>query len=123
MRSICLTLVIVLLSAAGLQAFTFSRPSPGQNLVANSSRGRRQNLVALQGISKKRRAELGISDDEDEYDLGVALENNTDPLISKIIAGSLIVTILSLLVVGLIIPLTTDYGEGVCNAALSQGRC
>ena len=64
-----------------------------------------------------------MSDDEDEYDLGVALNANTDPLITKIIAGSLIVVIIALLVVGLIIPLTTDYGDGVCNPALTAGRC
>ena len=74
-------------------------------------------------ISKERRAELGIADDEDEYDLGKALETNTDPLITKIIAGSLILAIFGLLVVGVIIPLNTDYGDGVCNPLLSAGRC
>ena len=74
-------------------------------------------------ISKERRAELGIPDDEDEYDLDKALETNTDPLITKIIAGSLILAIFGLLVVGVIIPLNTDYGDGVCNPLLSAGRC
>lgn len=74
-------------------------------------------------ISPQRRKQLGIADEEDEYDLGVALSSNTDPLITKIIAGSLIVAILSLLVVGVIIPSTTDYGEGVCNPIVTQGRC
>ena len=64
-----------------------------------------------------------MDDTEDEYDLDVALENNTDPLISKIVAGSLILTMIALLIVGLVIPLTTDYGEGVCNPLLTGGRC
>jgi len=74
-------------------------------------------------ISKKRRDELGIGDDEDEYDLYKALDTNTDPLITKIIAGSLILAIIGLLVAGVIIPATTDYGEGVCNPLLTSGRC
>lgn len=74
-------------------------------------------------ISDKRRKQLGIGEGEDEYDLGVALNTNTDPLISKIIAGSFILVMISLLVVGVIIPYTTDYGEGVCNPILTQGRC
>ena len=74
-------------------------------------------------ISQERRKQLGILDDEDEYDLDFALDSNTDPLISKIIAGSLIVVIIALLTVGVIIPYTTDYGEGVCNPILNQGRC
>lgn len=73
-------------------------------------------------ISKERRKELGIGDDEDEYDLGKALDTNTDPLITKIIAGSLIVAILGLLIAGVIIPATTDY-EGACNPLLTAGRC
>eukprot|EP00977_Amphora_coffeiformis_P010798 scaffold2519_cov168-Amphora_coffeaeformis.AAC.35 len=77
----------------------------------------------FQKISKERRQQLGIQDDEDEYDLDFALDNNTDPLISKIIAGSLIVTMIALLTAGVIIPYTTDYGEGVCNPILTGGRC
>lgn len=74
-------------------------------------------------ITDKRRKQLGIPDGEDEYDLGMALRNNTDDTISKIIAGSLIVAILALLVAGIVIPATTDYGEGVCQPLLSGGRC
>ena len=74
-------------------------------------------------ISDKRRRQLGIGDNEDEYDLSMALDVNTDSSISKIVAGSLILTILVLLVYGLLIPLTTDYGDGVCNPLLTQGRC
>ena len=74
-------------------------------------------------INVKRRKQLGISDDEDEYDLGVALAQNTDPLITKIIAGSLILAITALLVAGIVVPSMTDYGEGVCNPILTGGRC
>jgi hypothetical protein len=74
-------------------------------------------------ISAERRKQLGIPSDSDEYDLDVALANNTDPFISKLIAGSLILVILGLLVVGVIIPSLTDYGEGVCNPLLTGGRC
>jgi hypothetical protein len=74
-------------------------------------------------ISQERRRQLGIADDEDEYDLDVALSSNTDPLISKIIAGSLIVVLLGLLVVGVVIPSLTDYGDYVCNPIRTGGRC
>lgn len=74
-------------------------------------------------MTTARRKKLGISDDEDEYDLYKALEVNTDPLITKIVAGSLIIAILSLLVVGVVIPSLTDYGEGVCSPIQNGGRC
>jgi hypothetical protein len=74
-------------------------------------------------LSPQRRQKLGIADDEDEYDLDRALENNTDPLISKIVAGSLILVILGLLIVGVIVPSLTDYGEGVCSPIQNGGRC
>jgi hypothetical protein len=74
-------------------------------------------------ISEKRRKQLGIGEGEDEYDLGQALNNNTDPFISKLIAGSFILVMISLLVLGVIIPYTSDYGEGVCNPLLTAGRC
>ena len=82
-----------------------------------------KTTTLYQKISKDRRKQLGIQDDEDEYDLEFALDNNTDPLISKIIAGSLILTMIALLTAGVIIPYTTDYGEGVCNPILTGGRC
>jgi hypothetical protein len=75
------------------------------------------------GISEKRRKQLGISDDEREYDLGVALETNTGPMITKIIAGSFILVVIALLVAGIVVPSLTDYGEGVCNPIRSGGRC
>ena len=74
-------------------------------------------------INIAQRKKLGMNDDEEEYDLNVALENSTDPFISKLIAGSLIVSIFSLLIYAIVIPATTDYGEGVCNALLTGGRC
>ena len=74
-------------------------------------------------MTKARRKKLGVNDDEEEYDLEMALDNSTDPLITKIIAGSLILSIMALLIVGLVIPATTDFGEGVCNPLLTGGRC
>lgn len=64
----------------------------------------------LNAINSNRRKQLGISDDEDEYDLDVALGANTDARITKIIAGSFILVMIALLVVGLVIPSLTDYG-------------
>jgi hypothetical protein len=70
-----------------------------------------------------RQNQLGISDEEDEYDLDVALSANTDSAITKIIAGSFILVMIALLVVGLVIPSITDYGEGVCSPIQNGGRC
>jgi hypothetical protein len=55
--------------------------------------------------------------------LGVALSANTDPGITKIIAGSFIWVMIALLVMGLVIPSLTDYGEGVCSPIQNGGRC
>lgn len=99
------------------QASTVSTQTPAQ--VA----GKFSSTTLFKKISQERRKRLGIEDGEDEYDLDFALDANTDPLISKIIAGSLIVVVIVLLAVGVIIPLTTDYGEGVCNPILNAGRC
>jgi predicted RND superfamily exporter protein len=79
--------------------------------------------VLLARLSDKRKKELGVADDEDEYDLSQALNANTDPLITKLIAGSLIVVVIGLLVVAVIIPLTSDTGDGLCNPILNSGRC
>ena len=87
------------------------------------SRSERKAAEKRKILSSKRRQQLGIPDNEDEYDLDKALETNTDPLISKIVAGSLIVVILALLVVGVIVPSLTDYGEGVCSPIQNGGRC
>ena len=73
--------------------------------------------------SSERRKKLGLGDEADEeYDLDKALDQNTDPLITKLIAGSLIVTLLSLVYVGLVQPAMNPV-EGVCNPLLTQGRC
>ena len=74
-------------------------------------------------FSKAQRKKLGMDEFDDEYDLGMALDNNTDPLITKIIAGSFIVSMLAALIFGIVIPATADYGEGVCNTLLTAGRC
>jgi hypothetical protein len=63
---------------------------------------RRRRPFSLRAINKKRRKELGLPDDADEYDLDVALNNNTDAGITKIIAGSFILVMIALLVVGLV---------------------
>ncbi|GMI48239.1 hypothetical protein TrCOL_g2942 [Triparma columacea] len=74
-------------------------------------------------INKKRREELGMEDDDFEYDLDQALNNNTDPFITKVIAGSLILVIFALLVVGVIIPLTAPIEGGLCSPIQNGGRC
>mmetsp|Transcript_25315 Transcript_25315/g.29815 ORF Transcript_25315/g.29815 Transcript_25315/m.29815 type:complete len:153 (+) Transcript_25315:65-523(+) len=84
---------------------------------------KKPNKNAGKQISDKRRDQLGIPDDEDEYDLGAALNANTDPLITKIIAGSFILVVAALLVAGIIVPSLADYGEGVCNPIKTGGRC
>lgn len=73
-------------------------------------------------ISAARKQQLGIVN-EREYDLDLALERNTDPLITKIIAGSFILVVIGLLVAGIVVPSLTDYGEGVCNPIRTAGRC
>jgi hypothetical protein len=93
------------------------------NIVHSSSHVTTSTTQLHEKISQKRREQLGIGDDQDEYDLDVALAQNTDDFISKIVAGSLIVAIVCLLVAGIVIPATTDYGDGVCNPLLTGGRC
>lgn len=119
--SMRLLVAVLALLVSASPAFTFS-----STFMAKARMGLHSNIsppLPMARISKERRDELGIGDDEDEYDLYRALDTNTDPLITKIIAGSLIVAIIGLLVVGVIVPLTTDYGEGVCNPLLTGGRC
>jgi hypothetical protein len=113
--SVLLWLASLLTLAEGFVVRTTCHAASKQRHSTLSAKGNK--------FTNERRKKLGINEDDDEYDLDVALNNNTDPLISKIIAGSLIVTLMALLVVGVIIPYTTDYGEGVCNALLTQGRC
>mmetsp|Transcript_15664 Transcript_15664/g.32221 ORF Transcript_15664/g.32221 Transcript_15664/m.32221 type:complete len:123 (-) Transcript_15664:63-431(-) len=90
-----------------------------QRLYTNKHRQVRTSLF----INQRRREELGLSDEDDEYDLGVALDTNTDPFITKVLAGSLIVVLLGLLVVGVIIPLTQPPDGGMCNPIQNAGRC
>lgn len=92
-------------------------------MVPLDARAAKKKDVPSNKMTADRRRKLGIADDEDEYDLEMALDNNTDPIITKIIAGSLIVSILALLVYGVVIPATADYGDGVCNPLLTGGRC
>ena len=92
-------------------------------LAAKRPESKEQSKEKRQGLSDSRRRQLGVADDEDEYDLGVALNANTDPLITKIIAGSAIVVIIALLVAGVIIPSLSNYGEGVCIPIQHGGRC
>lgn len=112
---------ILLVTVASIAAFSIPQPS-----VAVSTKTPRTAAfltICHARLSDQRKKDLGVGDDEDEYDLGVALENSTDPLISKIIAGSFILVVIALLVVGVVIPSLTDYGEGVCNPLLTGGRC
>jgi hypothetical protein len=118
-----LTALIILATVAVAAAFSVPARNVAFGIASRAPMPRRTCTVLNERITDKRRKQLGISGDEDEYDLGVALENSTDPLISKIIAGALIATIFALLVVGVIIPSLTDYGEGVCNPILTAGRC
>lgn len=99
---------------------TSSNPRPLQSSDTMKSYN---SFVLLARLSDKRKKELGVADDEDEYDLSQALNANTDPLITKLIAGSLIVVILGLLTVAVIIPLTSETVDGLCNPILNAGRC
>lgn len=74
-------------------------------------------------LNRKRREQLGVADDEDEYDLGAALDAGTDPFITKVVAGSFILVMITLLVVGVVVPSITDYGEGICSPIQNGGRC
>lgn len=54
---------------------------------------------------------------------GFALEQNTDPVITKVIAGSFILVMIALLVFGVVIPSLTEYDEGICSPIQNAGRC
>jgi hypothetical protein len=127
-------LIAVLLCLVGPSlAFAPTKPTNVASMTKTSSsslyifNNKKKNTESKEGakkmISVSRREKLGISDDEDEYDLDVALNNNTDPFITRVIAGSFILAVIVLLVIGIIIPATTDYGEGVCQPLLTGGRC
>lgn len=100
-----------------------SRSSSIIELSARKRPSKNDNNIVGSSISNKRRQQLGIPDGEREYDLDVALNTNTDPLITKIIAGSFILVVIALLVVGVIIPSTADFGEGICSPIQNGGRC
>ena len=117
------TFFLLLALVQSTLAFYPSSRLPESRLRPSCSASHYRQSSALEALSKKRKEELGVGDNEDEYDLGVALENNTDPLITKVIAGSLIVVIIALLVVGVVVPSLTDYGEGVCSPIQNAGRC
>jgi hypothetical protein len=85
-----------------------------------SSGGTALDMVKL---SKQRKQDLGIPDSEDEYSLEDALNNNTDPFITKVLAGSFILVMIALLTTAIIIPSTTGVVDGMCNPILTQGRC
>ena len=133
MRSISFNSIIFLSFCAAsttvVSAFSInlvSRPSPRCAYIRDTSlkawgQKKKQDPVKSE-ISDKRKKQLGIVD-EREYDLGVALETNTDPLITKIVAGSFILVVIGLLVAGIVVPSFTDYGDGVCNPITTAGRC
>ncbi|KAL3776809.1 hypothetical protein ACHAW5_006228 [Stephanodiscus triporus] len=74
----------------------------GSDIVHRRRRRASSSSPLLRAINQKRRRELGLPDDADEYDLDVALNNNTDAGITKIVAGSFILVMIALLVVGLV---------------------
>lgn len=127
--SLLLSLVLTIATFLGTNAFaplavnSFTLQQSPTFLDARKARKISDNEVQNRKISNTRRKQLGIAEYEDEYDLDIALDSSTDPFITKVIAGSLILSIAALLVAGVIIPATADYGEGVCNPILTNGRC
>jgi hypothetical protein len=122
--ALVLAAVCMLAAVSPTEAFAPRPVTSTRNLVlVQAIRKSKDKEVPNPKMTADRRKKLGLADDEDEYDLEFALANNTDPFISKVISGSLILAILGLLVAGVIIPATTDYGEGVCNTILTGGRC
>ena len=81
----------------------------------NNKKNDQERVPGGEKISKERRAQLGINADEDEYDLYFALDQNTDPVITKVIAGSFILVMIALLVYAVVIPSLTVYDEGICR--------
>ena len=127
-RPLLLVSTVLLLSRAPVvQAFSISagqtQQQQQQQQLLSTIHPRHGAFQPLQArLSKKRQNQLGVDEDED-YDLSLALDGNTDPFITKVIAGSLIVVIFTLLFVGVIQPLTAEYDEGICNPLLTAGRC
>jgi hypothetical protein len=79
----------------------------------------------LCAIKKDRRDQLGLGAEDDEYDLQMALDNNTDRTIVKIVAAAAFVSIVGGLVVGVLLPLLdgSQASEGFCVPAQNGGRC
>lgn len=125
MKNILAALVLLPFLPLSTLAFAPSRGQGAHHYVAKITQRRTvgSSFQPLHMIDQKRRNQLGIADDEEEYDLDVALNANTDAGITKIIAGSFILVMLALLVVGLVIPSITDYGDGVCSPIQNGGRC
>uniref|UniRef100_A0A7S3QIG9 MYND-type domain-containing protein n=1 Tax=Chaetoceros debilis TaxID=122233 RepID=A0A7S3QIG9_9STRA len=73
-------------------------------------KGPPQDKVGRQ-INAKRRRQLRICDDENKCDLGVGLEQNTHPLITKITGGSFILSIIALLVACVAALFMTNHTE------------
>ena len=80
-------------------AFAPFRTTHLSKIACKHQHGERQQGHHM--IDQRRREQLRLADDDDEYDLGVALNTNTDAGITKIIAGSFILIMIALLVVGL----------------------
>ena len=129
MKSIANLILPIVAAAAVLQLFApcaaFSPSTATQKTLSLNHQvsSPYSKTQLFERFTEQRKKQLGIIDGDDEYDLGMALENNTDPLISKLVAGSFILVMITLLVVGVVIPYTADYGEGVCNPLLTAGRC
>jgi hypothetical protein len=130
MRIISLLLFLITVSKSSCFTICLTQPyiaTTGRvkNVIVRAPNNKRciESSGLAARLSDKRKKELGVADDEDEYDLSQALNANTDPLITKLIAGSLIIVILGLLIVAVIIPLTSEPVDGLCNPILNAGRC
>ena len=113
-----LVLLLLALNASSFQPLsikTFARPS----CPCSTPRSLPPLFAKLY---KDRRDELGLRDQDDEYDPDYALDVGTDPFITKVIAGSFIVALQALLVVGIVQPALFPV-EGECNPLLSGGGC
>jgi hypothetical protein len=120
--------LLLLFAVAAASGFSVSSTqqygvSHRSTVLSTSNNKCLESSTLMARLSDKRKKELGVADDEDEYDLSLALSANTDPLITKLIAGSLILVILGLLIVAVIIPLTSEPVLGLCNPILNAGRC
>ena len=102
--------ILLLLFLPSSDVFSFVPSKIQYHVIRQIHSTENEHNTLLNAINSNRRKQLGISDDEDEYDLDVALGANTDARITKIIAGSFILVMIALLVVGLVIPSLTDYG-------------